>query len=182
MPKTFFNQEFFESLPFSARSQKWIRLSPFAVQMAADQARPLLVLKDKTGVHTLPVPLNALEAGVALTQSNPSIVPSSPHKVTEVLLQTLGLQFSSCVFAEIRGSYQFVRLNMKKHDQGKLETPSLKVRADEAMSFCLHLQIPIYATATFMERSRVLVSEVLENSRSLMAQPEIRDKAQRYIQ
>ena len=185
MNEIFFDKEFFEKLPFSERNNSWIRLSPYAVQMAPDGIRPILILKDKTGVHSLPVPLNPLEAGIALTQSNKTIAPLTPHRVTESLLQTLRVSVESCVFCEIKGSFQFVNLKLKEDlpkSAKKRNSPVLKVRADEAMSFCLHFNVPLYATEAFMERSRVLASEIQEGTRSLMAAGALSDKSQRYIQ
>jgi bifunctional DNase/RNase len=189
LAETYFHHEFFERLPFSAKNRSWIKLLPYAVQMSADGRRPILILKDHSGTHSLPVPLNPLEAGIALTQSNKSIAPLSPHKVTESLLQSLKIQFSSCVFSEIKGSYQYVTLTMKK-DKSKTEVGPLKVRADEAMSFCLHFNIPLYATQTFMDRSRTLAFEVQDSSQALFRNGQrgdhgagtLAESVQKYIQ
>jgi hypothetical protein len=46
---------------------------------------------------------------------------------------------------------------------GHPKTNSIKLRADEAMSLCLHLGTPIFATKNFIGRSRVMNAEVQSN-------------------
>ncbi len=128
-----------------------VRLFPYGVSLAADASRPILLFKTLTG-ETLPVPVNHLEAGVTISQSNKTSVPVTPHKVTELLLSSLGVRLERCLFVEIKGQHQFVRLFVSGHPSLK----SLKVRADEAMSLCLHLNTPIFATKSLMNKSRVM--------------------------
>ncbi|HWU42280.1 MAG TPA: hypothetical protein VN132_02540, partial [Bdellovibrio sp.] len=65
------------------------------------------------------------------------------------------------VFVEIRGAHQYMRLYLT----GQRDLNSVKLRADEAMSLCLHLSVPIYATKSFIGRSRVMNAEI-ENGQS----------------
>ncbi len=132
------------------RSKDLIKLSAYGISLVPDPHRPLLLLKDQKGEHNLPVTINPLEAGMALTQFNNKISPVAPHKISEILLASLDIKIEKCVFVEIKGSFQYVRLFIKNHPQLK----SIKVRADEAMSFCLHLNIPFFATPEFMNASR----------------------------
>lgn len=155
-----------------------LKLVPYGLQIATDGSRPVLLLKDEKNQHTMPVTMNAIEAGVALTQSNPTTVPTTPHKVLENLLQSLSLRIESCVFVEIRASQQFVLLKLQNHPGQE----SLKMRAEEAMSVCLHLNVPIYATAAFMARSRVLAAEAENIAKTLALNPEVLKSQQKYIQ
>lgn len=134
------------------RIKDLVRLKAFGVSLVPNPNRPLLILKDETGTHTLPVPLNPLEAGVTLTQFNKSGIPVTPHRVAELLMESLDLSIEKCVFVEIRGHYQMVRLFIKNHPHLK----SLKMRAEEAMSLCLHLEVPVYATREIILASREL--------------------------
>jgi len=154
-----------------------LKLVPFGIQLSADGMRPVLILKDEKGEHTMPVPLNPLEAGIALTQSNKAIAPTTAHRVTELLLEALNIKIEQCVFAELKGSYQYVRLVVSGHPELKF----LKVRADEAMSLCLHLNVPMYATASFMARSRVLTAEMTGVMKGVMANPEVLAKTHKYV-
>lgn len=165
---------FFE---FNTNDQDLIKLIPFGVQLSADGLRPLLILKDEKGESTMPVTLNALEAGVALTQSNKNIAPTTPHRVTELLLESLNLKIESCVFIEIKGAYQYVQLKLSGHPTVKF----IKVRADEAMSFCLHFNVPLFATKDFMARSRVLTAEQVGVAKGILANPEVLNKTHRYV-
>lgn len=131
-----------------------IQLLPFGLNV--DGSRPFLLLHDKTHEHTLPVAINPLEAGVTLSQANRSIAPVTTHKFTKELLQSLGIQIRQCVFVEIKGAHQYVRLYMSGHPQ----MSSLKIRADEAMSLCLYLEVPLLASKAFIAKSKVLNAEI----------------------
>lgn len=133
-----------------------VQLFPYGLSMTTDAARPFLLLKDAAHQYTLPVAVSPIDAGVALSQSNNSVIPSSPHRFTSLLMQSLGVEIKQAVFVEIKGSHQYVRLYMSGHPS----TNSLKLRADEAMSLCLYLSVPLFATKNFIGRSRVMSAEV----------------------
>lgn len=139
-----------------------VQLFPYGLSVTNDAARPLLLLKDEAHIHTLPVTISAIDAGVTLAQSDKMSLESSPHKFTGLLLESLGIEVKQAVFVEIKGSHQYLRLYMTGHPK----LSSQKVRADEAMSLCLYLNIPIFATKSFIGRSRVLHTE----SRDVAAQ------------
>jgi hypothetical protein len=154
-----------------------IRLKAYGLSMSDDFARPFLLLKDEKHDYTLPVAVNPLEAGVALSQANKSVAPTTPHKFTELLLESLQIQIEKCVFVEIKGHFQYVELTLKNHPSKK----SLKVRADEAMSLCLHLDIPMYASKEYVARSRVMNAEMDGVSQDLKAHPSLLQKNHPYI-
>lgn len=154
-----------------------IRLKPYGLSVSTDFARPFLLLKDDDHKLTLPVAVNPLEAGVALSQANRSVAPTTPHRFTELLLESLKMEIEKCVFVEIKGHFQYVRLFLKNHPN----QDSLKVRADEVMSLCLHLDIPIYATKEYIEKSRVMNIEMDEVSAGIKAHPSILQKGHAYI-
>ncbi len=133
-----------------------IQLFPYGLSLNGELSRPFLLLKDSTHEWTLPVAVNALEAGVTLSQSNKNQLPLSPHRFSQALLQSLDIQVVRCVFVEISGHHQFVRLYMMGHPG----TNSLKLRADDAMSLCLQLGVPIYATRKFINKSRVMSADI----------------------
>jgi bifunctional DNase/RNase len=133
-----------------------VRLFPYGLSVNGDASRPFLLLKDEGHQYTLPVAVSAIEAGVSLAQTNRSTVSSSPHKFTELLLQSMGVEIMQAVFVEIKGSSQFMRLYLS----GNPKLSSLKLRADEAMSLCLYLQVPLFATKSFIGKSRVMTAEM----------------------
>jgi len=133
-----------------------VELFPYGLSMTTDASRPFLLLKDKTHTVTLPVAVSPIEAGVALSQSNKKNLQASPHKFTAQLMTSLGMEVKQCVFVEIKGSHQYVRLYMSGHTTQS----SFKLRADEAMSLCLHLEVPIFASKNFISRSRIMSTEV----------------------
>lgn len=140
-----------------------VRLYPYGLSVTTDVSRPMLLLKDEGHQHTLPVAISPIEAGIALSQGNKSAVPSSPHKFVELLMQSLGIEIKQAVFVEIRGANQYLRLYLSGH----AGMNSVKLRADEAMSLCLHLGIPVFATRSYIGRSRVMSAEVEGNTQKL---------------
>jgi len=154
-----------------------IRLKAYGLSVSSDFARPFLLLKDEDHQHTLPVAVNPLEAGVALSQANKAVAPTSPHRFAEALLESLHISIEKCVFVEIKGHYQFVRLYLKNHPTQE----SLKMRADEAMSLCLHLDIPLYATKEYIAKSRVMNAEMDGVSADIKAHPAMITKTHPYI-
>lgn len=154
-----------------------IRLKAYGLSVSADFARPFLLLKDEGHQHTLPVAVNPLEAGVALSQANKAVAPTTPHRFTQVLLDSLHMSIEKCVFVEIKGHYQFVRLYLKNHPS----RDSLKMRADEAMSLCLQMDIPIYASKEYITKSRVMNAEMDGVSADIKAHPSILQKNHPYI-
>jgi hypothetical protein len=155
-----------------------IKLAPYGISVNADNQRPILLLRDEKHEHTLPVSVNSLEAGMALTGSPLSGIAVSPHKFTQVLLESLKIQALQCVFVQIKGAHQFVRI----YFQGHPSTNSLKLRADEAMSLCLHLGIPIFASLDFIARSKLMTAEIEGLGKGLKSLPQIKTRSHLYIQ
>ena len=174
------DQIFFLGGPFApekVNEKDLLKLSAYGIQLSADGLRPVLLLRDEKHEHTMPVMLNPLEAGVALTQSNKNIAPTTPHKVTEALLESLQITFEACVFMELQGGHQYVHLRMKNHPSRDY----LRVRADEAMSLCLYFNVPMFATADYMARSRVLTAQAEGAFKGLLAHPEVFAKTHKFI-
>lgn len=170
-----FSTELLEEKSFTGKGL--IRLKAYGLSVSTDFARPFLLLKDDDHKYTLPVAVNPLEAGVALSQANKSVAPTTPHRFTQVLLESLHMSIEKCVFVELKGHYQYVRFFMKNHPTQE----SLKMRADEAMSLCLHLDIPIYASKEYIEKSRVMNAEMDGVSADIKAHPGIIQKNHPYI-
>lgn len=133
-----------------------VQLFPYGLSVTTDASRPFLLLKDEAHQYTLPVAVSAIDAGVALSQNNKMILESSPHKFTALMLESLDIEIKQAVFVAIKGAHQYLRLYLSGHAQ----MSSLKLRADEAMSLCLYLGVPLYATKNFIGRSRVMNAEV----------------------
>lgn len=140
-----------------------IQLFPYGLSVTTDAARPFLLLKDEAHQYTLPVAVTPIDAGVALSQSNKEILQSSPHKFTTLMMQSLGIEIKQAVFVEIKGSHQYLRLYLSGHPQ----MSSIKLRADEAMSLCLYLGVPLFATKSFIGRSQVMSAEVQSGAQKL---------------
>lgn len=154
-----------------------IELQVYGISLNPDPNHPFLLLKDKTETYVLSVMVNPLEAGVTLTQSNKSIKPVTPHRFASELLKSLNMEIVQCVFVQIKGTHQYVRLYLKGHPK----LSSLKFRADEVMSLVLHFNIPIYASKAFIEKSKVLNVHIEGLSQKLTQSTKISLKDQPYV-
>lgn len=148
-----------------------IELKPYGMSLNQDTTSPFLLLRDDKGEHTLPVSISQIEAGVALTQSSKGAPYSTVHAFTEKLLKSLDLRINRCLFVEINGPHQYVRLYMSGHPKYQ----SMKVKASDVMSLCLHLSVPFFATPAFIQKSKVMTAELSEQEnqeiQDLMARP-----------
>ncbi len=154
-----------------------IELIPYGLSLSNDAERPFLILKDTTGEYTLPVGINQLEAGVTLTQSAHAALPVTLHRFSEELLRSLNIKIERCVFVEIKGVHQYVRVYMDGHPM----YASLKFRADEVMSLCIHLKIPIFATKSYINRSKDMSAEIVGIAKGLENHPLTLIKSHQYL-
>lgn len=163
----FFSKNQDEKVNFE--DQDLIELKPFGMSIDNDTTRPFLLLKDKSGQYTLPVGITQIEAGVALTQSaSNSQGLVSPHNFSEKLLNSLDIKIEKCLFVEISGHHQYVRLYMAGHPRYQ----SLKIKAEDAMSLCLHLKIPFYASVDFIQRSKIMTTEISSSAKNVLSHPD----------
>ncbi len=89
----------------------------------------------------------------------------------------MNMRLEKCVFIEIKNSHQYVKLFITGHPQLR----SLKVKAEDVLSLCLYLEVPLYATKEFIARSRVMVAEIDEKRRDLLSNPGVLSKGHHYI-
>ena len=150
----FFNSEHSEEEIFHQRDL--IRLLPYGISITADMQRPFLLLKDESHQYTLPVAVSSIEAGISIGQNHSQMKLTTPHRFVQELLESLDIKAVQAVFVQIKGVNQFLRIYLKGHPQ----TNSIKIKADEAMSFCLHLGIPIFATKAFINQSKLLNAQI----------------------
>jgi bifunctional DNase/RNase len=173
--KLIFQSEHLEEHKISEKNL--IRLYPYGITLTQIPGRPILLLKDEAGENTLPVAINQLEAGVAVQQSQNSVAVSSPHHVTKVILESLNIKIEKCVFVEIKSQHQYVRLTIDGHPK----YGSLKFKADEVMSLCLHLNIPIYATQKLMKKSQTMSAELEGIAQGIELNPAVMMRTHEYL-
>lgn len=154
-----------------------IQVNAYCLSVHSEMGQPVLILKAVDRDLTLPIPINPLEAGVTLAQSNKSVAPLSPHKVTAALLKALGMHIEKCVFVEIKNSNQYVKLFVSGHPKLR----ALKFKAEEVLSLCLYLEVPLYTTQQFISCSRVMVAEIDEQRRELINHPDMAVNNHLYI-
>jgi uncharacterized protein len=170
-----FSNEFDESINFAEADL--IQLFPYGLSLSNDATRPFMILKNKEGDVVLPVPVNQLEAGVSLTQSTGVSAVSTAHKFSENLLASLDIKLERCLFVEIKGVHQYVRLYMQGHPKYQ----SLKFRADEVMSLCFQMKTPIFASRGFIQKSKVMSAEIVEMAQNVSQNPMMLVKSHQYL-
>ncbi len=141
-----------------------VKLNPYGLSVSGDVTRPFLLLKDEGHQYTLPVAVSPIDAGVLLSQNNGQALQSSPHKFTAMLLESLDIQIKQAVFVEIKGAHQYLRLYLS----GNPRQSSFKLRADEAMSLCMYLSVPLFASRSFIGRSRVMNAQADEGAQGAL--------------
>ncbi|OFZ32013.1 MAG: hypothetical protein A2622_12330 [Bdellovibrionales bacterium RIFCSPHIGHO2_01_FULL_40_29] len=165
------NPDFLFSKPQDERvdfdDKELIQLRPYGLSLANDATRPFLILKDESGDYVLPVAINQLEAGATLTQTAHAMLPLSVHTFSEKLLTSLDIKLERCVFVEIKGVHQFVRVYMNHHPRYQ----SMKFRADEVMSLCIHLKTPLFATKSYINKSKLMSAEIIGIAKGLNENP-----------
>ena len=134
------------------RSDDWIELFPYGVSLSFDEARPFLILKDDSESEVLPVWMSALDAGMAVAESDVTSTHQDAHKLSALILKKFELQVKDCRFIDIQGHHQFVEISV----QGPDSLEKITVRADEAMSYCLSAKARFFAKRSLMLASRRL--------------------------
>lgn len=159
------------------KDSELVELKPFGIHVAADGMKPLLLLKGVSEEITVPVSMQSVDAAVAIAQSNPSINQGNPHRFAIELMKTLGLKARRLVLFQVRNGLQMAKIEV----EGAPALKFLEVRADECMSFCLRLEIPIFGTREFIFESKTLVQNL--QAQAQLSQPDIRllQKNQGYL-
>lgn len=157
-----------------------IQMRPYGVSVTPDLQNTFFFLKDQSHNLTLPVMVNPVEASLILAQLNlaPDMQMAQPHRVLASLMQTVGIELLQCVFVQTKGNRQLVRLYFSGHKSAS----SIKVYADQAMSLCIALRVPIYATLHFINQSKVVQVQAEGVSKNLVENQKITLKNTTYLQ
>ncbi len=157
-----------------------IPLFPFGVSVAPDLSDTFFFLKNKTQNLTLPVLVNPIEASLILAQLNVSVELQmvQPHSVLTTMLKTLGVGLLQCVFVQTKGNKQLVRLYFNGHRASN----SIKVYADQAMSLCIAMRVPVYATLNFINQSKVVQVQVEGLTKNMIEKQKLLLKSSTYLQ
>ena len=147
--------------------EQMIELFPNGISVGSALGRPVLILKDKSGVEVLPVWMQSLDAGVALAEMSHT-TGATPHSVTRRVLEALGMYLESCTFVEIVGHHQYVLLTLRSTIEGSDLVKTLKVRADEAMSFCLQGRTRFFSAKSLMVTARSLDADLTRFEENLV--------------
>lgn len=146
-----------------------IELFPRGIIVHPGTQRPVLLMRSTEDVHTLPVCLSPLDAGLGLSALAES-ESASPHFVAWSLLRKLGAVALDCEFVRVKGHHQFVRLSLESNSAREVQKSKesrqvdLECRAEAAMSFCLSARARFWARVEVIEQSRQLNEEMDEIS------------------
>lgn len=141
-----------------APRKRHLEIFPHGFSIANGATRPVLIFKDKSGEHVLPVWVHPLDATMALHEqaAGPAM---EPHTIARALLARLGMKATRCDIDEIVDQRQYARLQFCGTTQagtGRRGVESIRVRADYAMSFCLSSRARFFSTPEFMAKCRTL--------------------------
>jgi uncharacterized protein len=128
--------------------QDLVELKPLGMNMSGLTSKPVLLLKDVSGEITMPLPITNLDAGILMQQTGQGAVMASPHGITEEILKLVSLKIKRCVFTEYHQNHLYCVLEFFNKKE------SLKVKAEQAISLCLYLNVSLYATRDLIWKAR----------------------------
>ncbi len=169
----FETQEFVEH---KISEENLIQLKVFGVSLHQQPDRPVLILKDETGEHALPVSLSPIETGVLVQQSHKGSV-SNPHRFAQLMLESMGIKIEKAVFESLKDHQQYVRLFLDGHPSHG----SFQIKAEEAISLCLQLDVPLFATKKYIQKSRVMSAQSEGVLKNIATQPSILQRNHEYL-
>ncbi|MCB0369977.1 MAG: bifunctional nuclease family protein, partial [Bdellovibrionales bacterium] len=94
-----------------------IQLFPYGVSLSQDMQRPFVLLKDETLDVTMPVAIHPIEAGSVINLGSKNTSPYNPHQFLTQILESLDIEIKQCVFVQLKGSKQFVRIYFQGHNK-----------------------------------------------------------------
>jgi hypothetical protein len=140
--------------------EEWVELFPSGIAVENSLGRPVLILKDQTGNEVLPVWISPIDAGIALADLSKT-TGLTPHIVTGKVLEAIGLKAEKCSFVDLIGHHQFVQLSFRPIAPNSKKRPLvIRLRADEAMSYCMASRARFFSTKAHMTRCRALDAEL----------------------
>ena len=157
--------------------QLWIEVEPVSVTAGMDSSRPVMIFREVKGTATLPVWLSPLDAGIAIVQDHTRSPASSPHDLALKVFERVGLRLKKCFFTEMRGHHQFVKLEF----EGGPQFAELELRADQAISFCLHAKAQFFSTRDFMGICRDQDAQMMDISHQMKRQPGLNRNPHPYL-
>ena len=155
-----------------------IQLFPFGVSLTPDLMNPFVLLKDKSLDLTMPVAIHPIEASSVLNFGNKQNKPYNPHQFLRQVLESLDIKMLQCVFVQIQGAKQWVRI----YFQGHHKLNSIKIQADQALSLCISMNVPIYATKKMINQSKLLSAQIDGVSKGLLDNQKLMVKNSSYLQ
>jgi hypothetical protein len=149
-------------------SKNLIEIFPQTLSVTSSVSRPVLIFKDKSGQEVLPVWVDAVDAGVLLADMSNS-ASGSPHTASLKAMEMMGWEPKTACIFELVGHHQFVLIEFYNPDAVGPRVNHIRVRASDAMSFCIQARVKFLSTKSFMEECRTLDGDIVRLENSLMA-------------
>lgn len=149
-----------EQLGGSQKTQELLRLEPFGVTVGIDDQRPLMLFRVQGTERVMPVWLSPIEAGIAVSQHHHRGSAQSPHDLALRVLDDVGLEVDRCVFEEVRGHHQYVRVFFKPQRASR-KPREVSCRAEQAISFCLQGGAQFFTRPECVQQSQEMNVEML---------------------
>ena len=145
--------------------QDLIQIKPLGLSFTHDLQKPFLLFRDLENKKTFAVGISPIEAGIFISQNQQSslIKKTGPHLFLAEIMSLFDVQIKRCVFVQIQPEAQYVRLYLTGHPM----VSSLKFKAEDVMSVCLHLEVPIFVTQDMIRKSISLISQEVGPSAKL---------------
>lgn len=127
-----------------------IQVFPVGISVSNTPERPVLIFKDKSEKHVLPVWLDHVDAGLVMADSSQKTRQSGVHHAVLKTFEAFGIKVEKVIFDEVVGHQQFVNVFFTQ----KKDVKEVRLRAAEAMSLCLKSGAEFFATVDVMDKSR----------------------------
>lgn len=120
---------------------------PFGVTLGLDVSRPILIFRSRDEDRVVPIALSTVEAGLAVWSES----DGSPHALAIKVLEDSGLKVTKCTFIALHEHEPFVEVEFRRVGERKQK---LRLRADQAVSYCLHARVRFYCSMEFFRQNR----------------------------
>ncbi len=156
----------------------WLELEPWGISVGHEEPRPSLLFKVVGSEQVIPIFISSSEAAVVLSRNQAQ--QSSPHGGSLLILSHLGYKADECRFVDIQGHHVYVEVKLTPTKKGK-KPQVVRVRADQALSFCLESGAKFLCQESLLRKMRDLKVDMDALNQGFMAHLEDVKKRPLYL-
>lgn len=138
---------------------KLLEMFPYGMAYGFNGARPVMLFRDESNRHVLPVWVSALDAAVISNMRSPTDVTQSPHMPSVDLVLRMGYKLTACVFHEMKGPSLYCRLQYQRDGLPAFES---EVRAELSMSYCMAHETRFFTDPLVIQACRQVQADAHE--------------------